>query len=410
MIFGTMLLTACPDNNPIEEITNDYIRLKSGSTTIQIGANETLVSVDVQSNCSWSASITENSNWTDLEITSGRDGSGNQNILLATSANTTTSARSAKLTFSKGSGGIVSFTISQAAGTASLTILPDNKHEFGAEGGEYRFTINSSSDWKVTSHPTWCEIVGSPEGKSGQSSLTIKAGENPYTTPQNGQIIIEGEVPATIQVTQQGKDYSLTVNPLSLSIGATGEKQTFHLTCNGSWHIVIKESSWCRVDKATGSSNFPSGEDIAITCDPNTAESTRPNEITIVAGPEATRQTISITQTQATRPVVTPPTNLKQTSTSVSIYSSFESMFDVTEYGFSYYAEPAGTSSEKTYKVGSNGGKSGTIQGELAIEGGKKYHIRAYAISVVGTAYSDYMLVETAGRRPSSDDNDSPNL
>ena len=94
----------------------------------------------------------------------------------------------------------------------------------------------------------------------------------------------------------------------------------------------------------------------------------------------------------------------------MTLTSSFASAFPVTEYGICY-----GTSANPTV----NGTKvtthdAGKTEGEIRytltnLNATDIYYARAYAISVVGIAYSDNTVFTTSGRLPDIDDNDRPN-
>ncbi len=406
-LCGVMAFTGCGgDGAGGDEISNESISLKNGGYSIPIGANETTYIVDIVSNCSWTVGITDNSNWQDLRIMSGSSGTGNQNINLSTSANTTTSRRNAKLTFTTRSGRVVSFNITQEAGTAFLTIEP-NEHEFEADGGEHTFEVQSSSDWKAETSVEWCQFVGSSEGSAGTATFKVKVGENPNTTARSGQIVVRGESTKTINISQQGKGYTLTVNHGTFSMEATGDTKQVLLTCNGSWVLSI-DKDWCKASKYNGSSNTPDGETITITCDPNTTEENRPAVVKIVAGNNAKVETIDITQVAGKRPEVTKPQYTMLSSTQLSLTASYTSMFDVTEYGFYYGETPYPT---QKFEVGKDGGKAGEIKATLTLQDGKTYYVRAYAVSAVATGDSkEDVEVKMQGKQPGKNDNNSPDI
>ena len=407
-LCGVMAFTGCGgDGAGGDEISNESISLKNGGYSIPIGANETTYIVDIVSNCSWTVGITDNSNWQDLRIMSGSSGTGNQNINLSTSANTTTSRRNAKLTFTTRSGRVVSFNITQEAGTALLTITPENKLDFDANGEEFEFDITSSGDWKAETSYEWIQFVGSPEGKAGSSRLKVKVGENPDAESRTGQINVIGDTGKIITVTQKGKSYAVTINPRSLSMNAVGDTAQVKLTCNGSWLLSI-DKDWCKANKQNGSSTTSNGEIITLICDPNTTEAERPNMIRIVAGHNAVADTIHITQTAGKRPEVTKPEYTLLSSTELSLTATYTSMFDVTEYGFFYGETPNPT---QKHPVGQNGGKTGSFEATLTLQDGKTYYFRTYAISAVGTGDSkEDITVKMHGKQPGKDDNDSPGI
>lgn len=402
LVIGFITFTACSGGGGEEgTITNDYINLASGGTSIAFAQSETTKSVDIQSNCSWNVSITDNENWPTLRITSSPSGSGNQNVVLATEVNNTTSRRTAKLLFTKSSGN-VSFTITQEAGELSFSVTP-KEYEFPANGGQYTFALEGNIKWKATA-PEWCSL-DKTEGNGGIEQLTVTVGENPNTTARNGQIVLTGEKTATINVSQQGKAYSLTVSTNAFNMDALGGDYEITVTCNGSWHINIDNSAWCSVNKERGDANT-AGEKITVTCKPNTTTEERKANITIVAGNDAKRETVTVTQLPGKMPEVTAPTATEKPSMEVELTATYTSMFDVTEYGFCYGLSPSPT---QKVKVGENGGKSGTITTTLTLEDGKTFYARSYVTSAMGTTYSDDVQIEMKGKQPGNGDNPSPN-
>lgn len=403
LLMTVVLLSSCSgggDDGGPGAISNDYIRMKQGGRSIAFGKNETYKSIEIESNCSWNVSIST-SNWSSLKV-NPRSGSGNQNISLETDENETTSERTARLTLSS-SGLSVTFEISQAAGSLSLKSTPGS-YTFDANGGNYTFTIEGNTDWTVFSKPEWCDIEKT-SGKSGKEDLLVKVGENPGTTNREGQIVLRGETTAYISVSQYGKSYSLTVSEKVFNCAATGETKQFILTCNGSWRLSIDNSSWCHASKNVGSSNTADGETITITCDPNNTTGSREAHVTIVAGNDAKTETVNILQMAGTLPVLTTPQYESLSNTQLELTASYESMFDVTEYGFCYGTAPSPT---QKVKVGDNGGKTGSIETSLSLEDGKTYYVRAYAISAVGISYSADKEVQMQGQKPGKEDNPSP--
>lgn len=403
LLAGIPIMTSCSGDEGGEgEVSNDYIRMKQGGRAITFNRNETSRSIEIESNCSWTISVST-SNWSSLSF-SPTSGSGNQNILLETDENNTTSERTAKLTF-KSSGTSVTFDVSQAAGQLSLKVSPE-EYVFDANGGQYVFNVEGNTDWAVDmdSKPDWCEIVGNSTGKSGTSQLMVKVGENPGITTRNGLILIKGETTATIKVSQQGKSYSLTLSDKEFYIDAVGGQVSFKVTCNGTWRLSV-DKPWCKVSKTNGLANTPDGETLIVSCDPNTTTEQRSAHVTVVAGNDAKVETLEIAQLPGTMPEVTAPQYEEKSETELGLTATFTSMFDVTEYGFCYGLDPNPTTK---VKVGDNGGKNGTIETTLTLEDGKTYYIRTYAVSAVGAAYSTDIQVEMKGKQPGKDDNQSP--
>jgi len=393
--------------------TNDYIRIDQNVSSITLGATEKQKLISVYSNCSWEITVSK-SNWSELKL-DRTSGSNNVDIWLSTDENTSTSSRSATLTF-KSPGITKTLTVTQSAGDAYLRVSPES-YEFSGDGGNQVFTIDTNSDWRVdkvtNNDPEWCKL-DKREGKSGQSQLTVD--ENPNTTMRESQIMLSGAKPATITIKQKGKDYSLTLSTDNVTVDARGGddmSKTFSVTCNGSWSTTVKHDdggSWCSVSPAYGGATGSNPVNVKVTCQPNYTTSPRNALITVVAGNSAKEASVKVVQQAATYPVFSGiPTCREITSTKQEVTVSFTSMFEVTEYGFCL-----GTSSNPTtrYKVEGGRGTSGTIQMQLDVEEGTTYYVRAYAVSPVGDKinYSEETTFETKGNQPGKTDNPSPDV
>lgn len=392
--------------------SNDYIRIDNNVNSITLGATEKQKLVSVYANCSWQVTVST-SNWSSLKL-DRTSGSNNAEIWLDTDENTTTSARTATLTF-KSPGVSKSLTVTQSAGEAYLRVSPDS-YEFSGDGGEQTFTIESNSDWKVTNNiAEWCEL-DKKEGKNGKAQIVVKVGENPGTTKREAQIVVTGERSATISISQKGKEYSLTLGTDNVVVDATGgedEAKTFTVTCNGSWTTSVKHEdgdSWCSISPTYGSATGANPLNVKVVCQPNYTISPRHADVTVVAGNNAKEAMVKVTQQAATYPVFSGRPVCKEVSTTIQDVSvSFTSMFEVTEYGFCLGTSPNPTN---RYKVEGGRGKSGTIQMQLTVEEGMTYYVRAYAVSPVGEKinYSEETSFDTKGNQPGKDDNQSPDI
>ncbi len=395
-----------------DSVSNDYIRINDNVNSITIGATEQQKKISVYSNCSWEITINA-SNWPTLSF-DRKGGSNDVEIWLSTDANTTTSSRSATLTF-KSPGITKTLTVTQESGEANMKVSRDN-YEFNGDGGEYTFTVESNSSWKVTNNVAeWC-VLNLREGSSGKTELVVKVDENPNISSRETQIILTGESTATINITQKGKDYALSLGTDNVTIDAVGGEEsakTFSVTCNGSWNTSITHvggGSWCSINPSNGSATGTNPLNVKVVCQPNYTLSSREAIIAVVAGNNAKNASLKVTQEAATYPAFNGIPACKEiSSTKQEVTISFTSMFEVTEYGFCLGLSPNPTT---RYKVEGGRGTSATITMQLDVEEAKTYYVRAYAVSPVGEKinYSEETTFETNGKQPDKDDNDSPNI
>lgn len=392
--------------------SNDYIRIDQNVSSISLNATDKQRMISVYSNCSWEITINKG-NWSGLTL-DRMSGSNDVDIWLSTDENTSTTSRSATLTF-KSPGITKTLTVTQSAGDAYLRVSPDNC-EFSGDGGERTLSVESNSDWRVSNNvPDWCKL-DKKEGKSGKTQLVVTVEENPNTSNRETQIILSGEKSATISISQKGKDYSLTLGTDNVTVDARGGEdmsKTFSVTCNGSWSTTVQHEgggSWCSISPSYGGATGANPLNVKVVCQPNYATSPRYATIKVVAGNNAKEAPVKVTQEAATYPVFSGvPTCREISNTKQEVTISFTSMFEVTECGFCL-----GTGSQPTtrYKMEGMRGTSGTVKMELDVEEGTTYYVRAYAVSPVGEKinYSEQTTFDTKGNQPGKDDNTSPDV
>lgn len=223
--------------------------------------------VNTQSGCNWSASVSQP--W--ISITAGVSGTGDGTLSYAVQPNPTNQSRSGTISI-----GSSNFTITQAAG-CSFTLNPASQNiRSTAETGSITITAsNSSCVRNAVSDASWLTI---PVGSSGTGNGTLSwtAAANTTPTQRTGRITI-GD--ATFVLVQEGSTCTYALNPTSLSAPATGASGSIGLTTACSWSATAS-ASWLGVTTATAGTGNAS---IGYRVDPNPTTQTRSGTIQIGA-------------------------------------------------------------------------------------------------------------------------------
>ena len=144
--------------------------------------------------------------------------------------------------------------------------------------GSDTFTIKSNSSWTVTSDkPSWCTV----DQSSGSGNATIKVSVTANTTESSRDAIITvkaGNVSRQVKVTQAALQLKLSKETLSFT--PNSGNNTFTITSNVSWTVTSNKTSWCTVDKSSGSNNAT----IKVSVTDNTSVSSRDAIITVKSG------------------------------------------------------------------------------------------------------------------------------
>lgn len=189
--------------------------------------------------------------------------------------------------------------------------------QFSAAGGSVEsktLSINSNTDWTVSSSTDWCELDRTFGSNSGTVKVNVKA--NDTSNSRSALITITATSSGKyveVQVTQDGKKvdtvigrddydedknldsggtatYTLSVGQMSLSTTPAGEMKNVTITSNDSW-TVSSNQSWCTVSPTSGSNNGT----IQITTSKNSSSSSRSATVT-VKGTNSGSKTITVSQ------------------------------------------------------------------------------------------------------------------
>ena len=273
------------------------------------------------------------------------------------------------------------------------------------DGGTKEFAINTNASWTISgANYNWFTL----SRKEGQGAQTIQVNVYENTSETESRtatltILTNSGKTANLTIVQEyNPNITLEVAPLSISAFAPSASYEVSITGNANWTVVTNQD-WATIDKSSGSG----ATTLNIRCSDNTTLTERTAIVTV----RYFRSDFNIVVNQAagSLPVVS-GVQYESTKESVMLTSSFTSAFPVTEYGICY-----GTSANPTV----NGTKvtthdAGKTQGEIHhtltnLNATDIYYARAYAISVVGIAYSDNTVFTTSGRLPDIDDNERPN-
>ena len=238
----------------------------------------------VTSTGSWTATIDQS--WCTITTS----GTGNGTLTANYQENTGMAVRIATITVSATGLPSQVVTVTQAAASPTLSIVPSNQN-VTAPAGSTNFTITTNSSWNATCGDPWCTVT--PSGV-GNGTITATYLENTAVGSRVASITVSvpGLVPQTITVTQAGLAPTLNVTPLNRDVANAAGITDFTVTTNSSWS-ASSDASWCSVT----SSGTGSGQLVATYAANAVASPSRIANITVsVAG--ITPQTVTVTQAE----------------------------------------------------------------------------------------------------------------
>ena len=150
---------------------------------------------ELTSSTSWT--VSSDQEWCSVTPTNG---SGNVSLKVSVTNNTTSSTRTARITFKSGTNTKV-ITVTQTGDTI-LSISPTSINT-GATAATYSINITSNLSWTATSSQSWCSIT--PTSGSDNSTILVDVNENTSTSSRTATITIESEgVVKTVSISQAG--------------------------------------------------------------------------------------------------------------------------------------------------------------------------------------------------------------
>lgn len=215
--------------------SNQNVGSPAGSTSFSVSSNTSWIAVSDQTWCTVTPS-----------------GTGNGILAANFTENTSTLQRVANITVTASGATPVIVTVTQAGvGSIYLNVTPANQN-VGSAPGNTNFTVSSNTAWNANSNQTWCTVT--PSG-NGNGIITATFTENTSTVSRIATINVSGTnaSPVSVTVTQEGAAPTLTIQPLSQTVGGAAGTTFFNIFSNSTWEATSL-NDWCTVTPS-GSGN-----------------------------------------------------------------------------------------------------------------------------------------------------------
>ena len=278
LAIGIVGLTSCK-----EELEQVYsISIDPTELSFNSGGGEDTVSVT--STADWE--LSGDSYWCYASKYSGK---GDAEIIFTADPNEDSeSNRSATFTFISGDKK-ATLTITQEKKEYSISIEP-KELKFGAEGGEQEITVTSSDEWEVKGESDWCDL-SLTSGKNGDKVIFSA---DPYTNTEEARTanytFVCGDKEIELNIEQEAKIYSISVEPTELVYGAEGGEQTVIVTSSDKWTVAYPtdHKDWLKVSSVEGEN----GAKVNITVEKSDSPEIRYSYVSFYCGDKIAEVTI----------------------------------------------------------------------------------------------------------------------
>ena len=174
----------------------------------------------------------------------------------------------------------------------SISISP-TELLFDSEGGEAIVTVTSTSSWELYGYSEWCYGVSSP----GEVTFIVEPNISSEFSRSTTFTFICGNKEATLTVTQEKKEYSISIEPTELAFEAEGGEAEVTITSSDEWSINSMPD-WVEVSEKSGEN----GATIIVKVEYITEADTRFGEIVFTCGNKEVK--VLVTQKADESPII----------------------------------------------------------------------------------------------------------
>ena len=396
MVF---LLAGCMNSeyNLAVSPSNEFVR----TSDVIVTGGSTSGKIMVYANCDWKLD-TES----DFLMLTKKEGSKTDSVPFFMSVNpSSVIERTANVTLTTAGGIMTKLIVRQGKNDELIELAPDSLDFFANESDTLEFYVMANGHWTINGKPNWV-FLSQTEGE-GRCGVKVSVTENTSDLDRSpATIVVAGDngTTASLKIKQSGRDALISVSPSRIEAAAA--EQTYGFTVSGkvAWNIVVSDD-WIydlSVDEGFDKKY------VTFKCYDNYSQIQRRGNIIVHSESKRQKDSLTIIQKPATLAVLSIPELIECNETQAMLAYSINSSFPVTEFGLCYALTENPTTQSKKVKYSSDSITDGDfVTTIIGLTKGQKYHVRAYAISAVGTSYSDDCVFE-AKSKPSNDDNDRP--
>jgi hypothetical protein len=183
--------------------------------------------------------------------------------------------------------------VTQEGKKIELSVSPGN-FEFDAAAEQNTIQIKCNADWTLDCKDGFvlCDVTSGTGNRDVVVTCQANTKESQRSTTITVQSGIDNIQTKTINVTQVGKQFELSVSPTNIDISSDGEQKTIQINCNADWSLDFKDD-FIQCDAVSGTGS----RDVILTCLPNERESQRTSTISVKTGVNnIITETINISQ------------------------------------------------------------------------------------------------------------------
>lgn len=178
----------------------------------------------------------------------------------------------------------------------SISISP-TELTFGAAGGDQTVTVTSSEDWYLDGERDWCEVSTSYGNNGDKVTFKVKPYDNTEESRTATFTFYCGDKETELVVTQEAKEYSISVEPTELTFDVEGGEKEITITSSDNWYLS-ENPKWITVSERYGEN----GATITVSVEYNDETDIRSGDIVFSCGDKETK--VTVTQQPDNSPII----------------------------------------------------------------------------------------------------------
>ncbi len=188
---------------------------------------------------------------------------------------------------------------------ASLNVSPSSISA-QAQKNSTTLSITSNTKWRIVDIPSWVTI--NPTSGANDETVEVICAENTSTEKRTDSFLIlsaDGSVEKTVEVTQEGKEVSLSVDVTKINLQSVAyASQNISIKCNSEW-TISGNPDWLQISSTAGN-----GNSVIMVSARTSNDSSKPRSATLNISSEGKNVSIFIEQEAGLSSCISTPSNI----------------------------------------------------------------------------------------------------
>lgn len=150
---------------------------------------------------------------------------------------------------------------------------------FNSGSGSDTVNVTCTSEWSLTGEAEWCKASVNQGNGDAAVIFTVEPNTDSTSARNATFTFLCGDKEAVLTVTQEKKDYYISIDTTELEFSAAGGEDTVIVTCTAEWELT-GDADWCKASAYQGTGDTS----VIFIAEPNADTSGRSATFTFTSG------------------------------------------------------------------------------------------------------------------------------